>query len=366
MGPFLLFFVAMATASPVKRQEDFFGLMDLNGDNRLWRSEVMASMTMDQAIFAMDPDGDGFFNILQVYQLTDDPNIFPLLDTNSDGRVSYDEVRQGTNMARIFDREDTNGDGFLEGPEAEKMVLIYAEVIVSGRGFMSRDMIDTNGDQVLSKDEMLNAMSQDQVFAATDLDRDGHYTQLQIEGNFGATIYQTMDVNADAEVSFGEFRKVMDMGGLFDFFDADASGSLEGDEQNSMIGVYNLVLNAEAAWITDPTLDTDGDGKLSKQEVMNVMTLDQIMAANDENADGQFTEIELLSFFDRDYFMRMDADGDGLVTFAEMRAVVDVGPYFDYCDADGSGFLEGLEQNKVVLLYYSILAYQQNNGVNTK
>ncbi|CAH1245710.1 Hypp7587 [Branchiostoma lanceolatum] len=365
MGPFLLFFVAMATASPVKRQEDFYGLLDLNGDNRLSKNEVLASMIMDQAIFAMDPDGDGFFSILQIFQLTDDPNIFPLLDTNSDGRVSYDEVRQGTNMARIFDREDSNGDGFLDGPEAEKMVFIYVEVITRGQGFMSRDMMDTNGDQVLSKDEVLNAMSLDQVFAATDDDRDGHYSQQQIVDSFGVMTYQMMDDNMDGAVSFGEFRKVIDMGGIFDFFDADASGSLEGDEQNSLIGVYNLVLNVGAAWITDPALDTDGDGKLSKQEVMNAMTLDQIMAANDENGDSQFTEIELLSFFDRDYVMRMDADGDGFVTFAEMRAVIDVGPYFDYCDADGSGFLEGLEQNKVVLLYYSILAYQQNNGVNT-
>ncbi|CAH1245711.1 Hypp7588 [Branchiostoma lanceolatum] len=365
MGPFLLFFVAIATASPVKRQEDFYGLLDLNGDNRLSKNEVLASMIMDQAIFAMDPDGDGFFNILQVYQLTDDPNIFPLLDTNSDGRVSYDEVRQGTNMARIFDREDTNGDGFLDGPEAAKMLFIYVEVITRGQGFMSRDMMDTNGDQVLSKVEVLNAMTLDQVFAATDEDRDGHYTQQQLEDSFDVMTYQLMDANLDGKVSFGEFRKVMNMGAVFDFFDKDASGSLAGDEQNSMIGVYNLVLNAGADWFTDPALDTDGDGKLSKREVENSMTLERIMAANDQDGDGQFTELDILSFFDRAYFLRMDADGDGLVTFAEMRAVIDVGTFFDYCDADGSGFLESLEQYKVIALYYSVVNYDQNNGVNT-
>ncbi|XP_066266687.1 uncharacterized protein [Branchiostoma lanceolatum] len=230
---------------------------------------------------------------------------------------------------------------------------------------MSRDMMDTNGDQILSKDEVLNAMTLDQVFAATG-DREGHYTQQEMVDAFDLMTYQMMDVNLDGKVSFGEFRKVMNMGGVFDFFDKDGSGSLEGDEQNSLIGVYNLVLNAGADWFTDPALDTDGDGKLSKQEVMDAMTLDQIMVATDEDSDGQFTEIELLSFFDRDYVMRMEADGDGFVTFAEMRAVVDVGPYFDYCDTDGSGFLEGLEQSRVVGLYFSVLNYQQNNGVNTK
>ena len=42
----------------------------------------------------------------------------------------------------------------------------------------------------------------------------------------------------------------------------------------------------------------------------------------------------------------MDADGDGFVTFDEMRAVIDVGSYFDYLDADGTvSMLSAVEAN---------------------
>ncbi|XP_078613651.1 uncharacterized protein LOC144883199 [Branchiostoma floridae x Branchiostoma japonicum] len=358
MGPFILFFVAMVAASPVKRQEDLFGQLDLDRDGRLSKQEILSIITLEQAILALDHDGDGFYTSLQVFQLTNDPNTFPMFDVNNDGMVSYEEIRQGTNMVRIFDREDVDGSGYLEGPEADKMVYIYAEILIHGLAFVSRDQMDTNGDQALSKDEVMRAMTLDQIFAAADDDGDGHLSQLQIEVTFDAPTFQMLDDNMDGKVSFGELRKAMDLGDVFDFFDSDADGLLQGQEQNQMIGVYNLIINVGSAYMTDPLLDTDGDGKLSKDEVTNAMTLEQILVSNDAlDGDGQFTEIEILSFFDRDYFMRMDADGDGFVTFDEMRAVIDVGSYFDYCDANGSGFLESLEQYKVVGLYYTILAF---------
>ncbi|XP_078695170.1 uncharacterized protein LOC144924094 [Branchiostoma floridae x Branchiostoma belcheri] len=364
MGPFILFFVAMATASPVRRQSTF-GIMDLDGDGRLSKSEVLASMTLDQAILAVDHDGDGFFSPLQVFQLTDDAQIFHVLDADHDGRVSYDEVRAGTNMARIFDREDTNMDGYLDGPEADKIVFIFTEVFTHGLWYYSRDQIDADGDQLLSKDEVLNAITLDQVFAAADDDQDGAFSQVQMEVTFNPVTFQMLDANADGKVSFGEFRKVMDMGDVYDFNDMDGSGFLEDPEQRSIVGVYNLIQNVGAAFPADPNLDTDGDGKLSKQEVMSAMTLEQIMLANDADADGKFSEIDILSYFSRDYFARMDADGDGFVTFAEMRAVIDVGSFFDYCDADGNGFLESLEQYKVIALYYPILFYDFSNTAGT-
>eukprot|EP00058_Branchiostoma_floridae_P007390 XP_002592878.1 hypothetical protein BRAFLDRAFT_117742 [Branchiostoma floridae] len=347
MGPFILFFIAMVAASPVKRQEDLFGLLDLDGDGRLSRNEVLSSIIIDQALLALDSDGDGFFTGIQIFELTGNPNDFPMFDADNDGKVSYDEVRQGTNMLRVFDRFDADDNGFLEGPEAAVIVFIYSQII-------------------LSRDEVLNALTLTQVLVAADDDNDGAFTQQQIENVFGAQNFQILDDNMDGVVSFGEFRKVFDLGDVFDFFDSDADGVLTGVEQNSIIGVYNLILNLRDAIPADPLLDTNSDGQLSKDEVVNAMTFDQIMVANDADGDGQFTELEVLSFFDRVYFRRMDVNGDGFVTFDEMRAVIDVGSYFDYLDADGNGFLDGLEQFNVVALYYNVLAYQQANGVNTK
>ncbi|XP_035694164.1 uncharacterized protein LOC118428258 isoform X2 [Branchiostoma floridae] len=366
MGPFILFFIAMVAASPVKRQEDLFGLLDLDGDGRLSRNEVLSSIIIDQALLALDSDGDGFITGIQIFELTGNPNDFPMFDANNDGKVSYDEIRQGTNMLRVFDRFDADDNGFLEGPEAAVIVFIYSQIVNAGLAFLSRDQMDTNGDQILSRDEVLNALTLTQVLVAADDDNDGAFTQQQIENVFGAQNFQILDDNMDGVVSFGEFRKVFDLGDVFDFFDSDADGVLTGVEQNSIIGVYNLILNLRDAIPADPLLDTNSDGQLSKDEVVNAMTFDQIMVANDADGDGQFTELEVLSFFDRVYFRRMDVNGDGFVTFDEMRAVIDVGSYFDYLDADGNGFLDGLEQFNVVALYYNVLAYQQANGVNTK
>ncbi|XP_078613645.1 uncharacterized protein LOC144883194 [Branchiostoma floridae x Branchiostoma japonicum] len=366
MGPFILFFVAIVAASPVKRQENVFGLLDLDGDGRLSGNEVLSSIIFDQAIQALDADGDGFITGIQIFELTGDPNVFPQLDLNGDGKVSYDEIRQGTNMLRIFTRFDADGNGFLEGPEADRVVAIYSQIVNGGLAFLSRDQIDTNGDQVLSRDEIMNALVLTQVLVAADDDNDGAFSQQQIENVFGAQTFQILDDNMDGVVTFGEFRKVFDLGDVFDFFDSDGDGVLTGAEQNSLIGIYNLVSNLQDAIPADPLLDTNGDGLLSKPEVTNAMTIDQVLVANDADGDGQFTEIEILSFFNRDLFQRMDANGDGIVTFDEIRAVIDVGSYFDLLDANGDGFLNGVEQFSVVALYYNVLAYQQANGVNTK
>lgn len=97
----------------------FLELFDLDDDGRVSLAEIM---TDQKRLFsAIDIDGNGKLSTAEVHrrgrflQMWRTTTVFDLLDTNGDGVLTSDEIRAPT--ARWFKRYDRNGDGALEVSE---------------------------------------------------------------------------------------------------------------------------------------------------------------------------------------------------------------------------------------------------------
>lgn len=131
----------------------------------------------------------------------------------------------------------------------------------------------------------------------------------------------TLSTSASAERLGGGMMGGMDGGPMMDFatLDADKDGKVTQDEMTAF----------HTAKVT--AADADKDGKLSADELAAMqMTAMQARAANraammvermDSDGDGLISAAEMAAGPNRaDMFARMDADGDGAVTQAEVDA----------------------------------------------
>ena len=98
-----------------------------------------------------------------------------------------------------------------------------------------------------------------------------------------------------------------------------------------------------------PKIDANGDGVVDfveMQEVNPNLTVDEFNKM-DSNRDGQLVPEELASAFSAKMIKRIDADGDGSVTLAEMEATgprhPEAAEQFRQFDTDGDGKLNSAE-----------------------
>eukprot|EP00058_Branchiostoma_floridae_P007383 XP_002592871.1 hypothetical protein BRAFLDRAFT_117738 [Branchiostoma floridae] len=140
----------------------------------------------------------------------------------------------------------------------------------------------------------------------------------------------------------------------------DGDGFLEGPEAD-VVYVYDLMVAAgihHGNRRNVRVMDTNGDGHLAKTEVLNALTLDEVLVAMDANGDQQFTVDDAMQFIDHHYFNTLDRNHDHVITFDEIRAGTSLGELFDFYDENGDGFLYGTEADLMIYMYNEV----QNNA----
>ena len=97
---------------------------------------------------------------------------FRLLDTNGDGKVSLGEIK--AEQARLVGAADLNGDGKLSVDEFRRRGWWFQKLHTT----TLFDLMDANGDQVLSADEISNPSAR--WFKRYDKDADGGVTADEV------------------------------------------------------------------------------------------------------------------------------------------------------------------------------------------
>ncbi|XP_066266946.1 calcium-binding protein LPS1-beta-like [Branchiostoma lanceolatum] len=247
MAPFLLLFVALATASPVKRQT---GGLDVNGDGLISYDEVFHAMSLHEALVALDRDGDGFLYLPQIIELWGSGDKFYELNIDGDDHLTFREIENGMTLQDFYNQFDFNGDGTLDVAESYQLEYIYETI-----NNVVDDPLDSDGDGKLSKLEVLSHMTYGEVLTALDADGDGSMTPAELMvlfGNKTADWVAAQDDNGDGVVSTGEaHHHHMKLENVFDIVDLDGSTYLEAGEDAGFYIVWDIILNMPS---TDPII----------------------------------------------------------------------------------------------------------------
>jgi Ca2+-binding EF-hand superfamily protein len=164
--------------------------LDKDGDGQITSDEVRMSMPQRRPRRDEEKEGGPPPNLIE-----DTVKTLMAFDANGDGKLSRSELPE--RFQGIFDRGDVNKDGFLTPDEIRKVAVAQAPppepVRAAGRGgpdgerregprrefnFIRIDpilaAIDTNGDGVLSAEEIRNAAS---AIRKLDTNKDGRVTR---------------------------------------------------------------------------------------------------------------------------------------------------------------------------------------------
>ncbi|XP_035693023.1 uncharacterized protein LOC118427370 [Branchiostoma floridae] len=242
MAPFLLLFVALATASPMKRQTT--GGLDVDGDGLLSYAEVSSAMSLHEALTALDRDGDGFIYLPQIIELWGTGDKFYELNTDGDDHLTFREIENGMTLQDFYEQFDFNGDGSLDVPEAYQVNFIY-DTLNSPSAY---NPLDTNGDGKISRLEIVSHMTYDEVLTALDFDgnQELNFQELTILfGDVASQFIAAQDNNRDGVVDFHEARTHhMTLGRIFNMLDVNNSNYLEGGEESGFFVIWDYILLA--------------------------------------------------------------------------------------------------------------------------
>ncbi|XP_019644938.1 PREDICTED: uncharacterized protein LOC109485714 [Branchiostoma belcheri] len=390
MSPFLLFFVALATASPMRRQAP--GL-DANNDGHIDINEVTAAMTLEEAMLALDTDMDQQFTVEQALQFIDH-HYFNVLDTNHDHVLSFQELRDGLTIEELFAFYDRNDDGFLYGAEADRIYLIYDAVVAAQTAPQRRqvtDDLDTDGDGHLNINEVTAKLNLTAVVYALDTDGDMQFTVAEALEYFDHHMINQLDTNHDHMLSFQELSTGLTVADLFAYYDENDDGFLYGSEADKIYQMYAAQQNAAAAMPQDtgilflkstadqPTmtpfllffvalataspmrrqiggdLDANNDAHIDINEATAALDLEAVMLALDTDMDQMFTVDQALQFVDHHYFNQLDTDNDHMLSFQELRDGLTIEELFAFYDRNDDGFLIGEEADRLYAIYNAVI-----------
>lgn len=365
--------------------KECFKKFDVNKDGQISRNELRAGMKLSDSdldvVFALgDLDGDGeislseFVRIMSpvagnavnrfrncfkdIYELV---AAFRKFDTNNDGSISIQELSSGMRELRMsFSNEETNA--------------IYAASDINSDGEISYTefvslMIPSAGD-ALSKFRkcFTNVKNAQEAFMRFDTDGDEEITYEELTAGMGnkfssnevKAVFALGDTDQDGKISFLEFAKLM----------VPAAN-------DALAKFWKCFRDLKVIRQAFKQFDTDNDGSISRNEVMEGMkrsnrnfTMEEIdaifiLADRDNNGQIDFPEFALIMIpsaperiqkLRKVYssqsdveaaFRKFDANGDGAIDFNEMSnglkssgvllTVQEIETIFAVADQDGDG-----------------------------
>ena len=153
------------------------------------------------------------------------------------------------------------------------------------------------------------------------------------------------DTNGDGKISREEAQTMPRLAQEFDRLDTNKDGFLTRDEMPR--GHYR----GQGGHYSGPgnhfrgqgggfnRLDTDGDGRISREEAKANPQLSQNFDLIDANKDGYIDRSEMFRHMADQRFTRLDADKDGRISRDEARQAPRLAQWFDQLDTNKDGYL---------------------------
>jgi len=175
--------------------------------------------------------------------------IFQSIDTDDNSQLSKDEVKNKLEslVGVLFETSDSNEDGFLEESDTNVAKVTMLNPIL---------------DEIFSIIDVVNVpkmnFSFTPVLTKIDQDNDGKFTENEIR-MYTNGVMGKIDSNNDKIIDFAEATKVLENMGI-----TNAKSLMESlqKSQKSALELYKVMMDL---------IDTDKDGKLTKDELKGVL-----------------------------------------------------------------------------------------------
>jgi len=323
--------------------EAIYELGDSNGDEVLDMGEFIAIM-YPAAGEALAKLSKNYPNIEEVEKL------FKRLDLDNDGSITKAELTDGSikfstqEIDAIFALGDINDDGELDLEEFIGVMYPSAATVAGRLRGQYTDInsvkkafnkIDLNGDGKVSKEEVassnvFNQQEIDALFLLGDANNDG---EIDLE-EFIGVLYPVVAV-ALAKLT-KDVHNVDDARFLFKTLDFDGDGLLSQEELRKSQACKLSGKEIEALFAVG---DINGDGEVDINEFLNVMCPGATTVI--ARLNSQFKSAEDIE----ELFKKMDLDGDGKITREEMMEYSalneqEVNAVFDLGDNDRDGAID--------------------------
>merc|ERR1711970_557346 len=254
---------------------------------------------------------------------------FKRVDVNKDGQISREELKNGMGLAGadldvVFALGDLDGDGEISigefirvmSPSTASALARFRNTFTAIEDVVSAfRVIDSNNDGSLSKQELAAGMNSfGKKFTSEEID----------------SVFALADVNSDGEICYDEFVSMMfpaaatalskfrrnhkslkNAKDAFDRFDVDGDGEICYEELVTGMGGEYTANEINAIFAMG---DGDQDGKISFLE------FSKIMLPSCQDALNKFWKCFKTVSSVKDAFKKFDADGDGAISRQEVMS----------------------------------------------
>ena len=292
-----------------------FKKFDKNNDGQICRQELKTGMKLSDAdldiVFALgDLDGDGEISMSEFVRvmsplaanavnrfrncfssINDLVSVFKKIDTNNDGSISIQELSAGMRELRMsFSNEETNAI-FAAADINQDGDISYIE-------FVSL-MIPSAGDALVKfRKQFKNIQNAKNDFNKFDADGDEEITFEELARGMGSSysenevkaVFSLGDSDQDGKISFLEFAKLM----------IPAASE-------ALVKFWKCFRDMKGIRQAFKQFDADGDGEISRSEVMSGM----------KRSGRNFTDEEIDALF-----ILADRDNNGQIDFPEFALIM--------------------------------------------